>query len=91
MLGVPSLLGIAAIWLFFFAALTAFISAYLMEWRLRREDAERPESLRIPPGDWRGLHIFWYAKRHGLDPIMRTFLIAVILGFIGITTARSCS
>jgi len=91
MLGVPSLLGIAAVWLLFLAVLTALISAYLMESRLHREDAERPESLRIPPGDWRGLLILWYFKRHGFDPIMLTFLIAIILGFIGITAARSCS
>ena len=89
MLGAPSLLGIAAVWLLFFAILTAFISAYLMEVRVYREDAERPESLRVPRGDWRGLVIFWYFKRHGFDPIMLTFLIAIILGFIGIIAARS--
>jgi hypothetical protein len=89
MLGVPSLLGLAAVWLVFFAALAALISAYMMEGRLHREDAERPESQRIPPGDWRGLLILWYFKRHGFDPIMLTFLMAIILGFIGIIAARS--
>jgi len=91
MLGAPSLLGIAAVWLFFLAVLMALISAYLMEGRLHGEDAERPESLRIPPGNWKGLLIFWYFKRHGFDPIMLTFLIAIILGFIGITVVRSCA
>jgi len=47
--------------------------------RLRREDAERPEALRVPPGDWRGLLVVWYFNRHGLDPLARTFLVGVIL------------
>jgi hypothetical protein len=91
MLGAPpSLLGIAAAWLMFFAAMTAFISSYLMEARVYREDAELPESFRVPPGDWRGLLIFWYFKRHGFDRIMLTFLISITLAFsIGIIWARS--
>ena len=90
MLGAPSLLGIAAVWLLFLAALTAFISGYLMQVRVYREDADRPESLRVPAGDWRGLLIFWYFKRHGFDPIMLTFLIAITLAFIfGILGTRS--
>lgn len=64
--------------------LMAFIGGYRMEWRLHREDAERPQALRVPPGEWRGLPVFWYFKRHGLDPLARTFLIGVIMIVTGL-------
>jgi hypothetical protein len=70
--------------------LMAFIAQYQMQWRLYREDAERPEALRLPPGDWRALLVIWYFKRHGLDPLARTFLIGIILmvGGLVILNAR---
>lgn len=67
----------------------AFISAYRMQWRLYREDAERPEERRIPKGDWRGLLVFWYFARHGLDPLARTFLIGMSLLIFGIVMVLS--
>ena len=67
----------------------AFGAGYMMEWRVHREDAERPEELRVPPGDWRGLMVFWYFRRHGLDPLARTFLVGVLLIVaMGVLVAR---
>ena len=66
----------------------AFTAEFMMEWRVHREDAERPEPLRLHR-DWKALLIFVYLKRYGIDAISLTVLaaIAFLIVLIGLNMA----